>query len=57
MAQIANSILYKLEHLQNELDMLILATPTGEQRNALTDVNIVLLMAIGALRSTGRVHE
>ena len=33
----------KLVELENEVDFLINATPTGERRNLLTDINIKLM--------------
>lgn len=57
MTQERNRILYQLERIQQDLDYLILKTPTGPDRNALTDINIVLLMVIGALRGEGRPRE
>ncbi len=36
---------------QKMVDRLILATPTGETRNALTEINIVLLGALHTERS------
>lgn len=39
-----------LEQVQRQQERLILATPTGEARNALTEVNIALMCAVDRLK-------
>lgn len=41
-------LLEALDQARKKVDALILATPTGDTRNALTEVNIVLLTALRA---------
>lgn len=43
------SIMVEIQHAQERLERLINATPSGPVRNNLTDANIHLMSAIGAL--------
>lgn len=43
----------EIEARQKELENFILATPTGEIRNQMTDANIHLMAALDAMKSVG----
>lgn len=47
----------RLREQQAQVERLILETPTGGVRNALTDVNIHLMGAISAAEQAKRMHE
>lgn len=50
LQQVRNDLLGDLEHIQEATEWLVLATPSGEVRNKLTEVNIHLMAAEAALK-------
>lgn len=55
LQQVRNDLLGDLEQLQEAVEWLVTATPSGEVRNKLTEVNIHLMGAAMALKDVDRV--